>query len=278
MKKSFVVQSLAVVGAASLLGTLGLATVSAFAATSSTSTTTTTATSKPPAPRPGHFGHGMLWNRSRGQLTDLTKILNISASTLLTDLKAHDTIAQIAQKQGISTATLTTDLETNFKTKLDALVTSGKLTSTKEQQMITRFDNNVTNMINGTGLIGKGFHGGPKGLGGGVKLTDLAKILNLSKSTLQADLKAHDTIAQIAQKQGISTATLTTGLETDLKTQLDAQVTKGKLTSTQEQAIITRFDSHISNMINGTGFMGRGFHGGPMDPGTGASTNTQTQS
>ncbi len=276
MKKSFLVQSLAVVGAASLLGTLGLAAVSAFAATSSTATTT----SQPPAPRPGHFGHGMAWNHGPGQLTDLTKMLNISASTLQADLKAHDTLAQIAQKQGVSTATLTSGLEANFKTKLDALVTSGKLTATEEQTMITRFDSNVTNRINGTGRsglpMGQGM-GHDAGMGFKGQMTDIEKMLNISASTLKADLKAHDTLAQIAQKQGVSTATLTSGLEANFKTKLDALVTSGKLTATEEQTMITRFDSNVANRINGTGFMGRGFHGGPWGQSRHSGT-TQTQS
>ena len=83
-------------------------------------------------------------------MTTLAKDLNISTTTLQSDLRSGKTIASIAQEQGVSTSTLIADLEATAKANLAQAASSGKLTSAQEQQMLTKMDQGITNMVNGT--------------------------------------------------------------------------------------------------------------------------------
>ncbi len=254
-----------------LLGTLAAVglislSVTAYAAT----TTPSSSTSSHAWSATSGFHHGRGPGGMGNLMTTLAKDLNISTSTLQSDLKSGKTIASIAQAQGVSTSTLITDLETTATANLAQAVSSNKLTSTQEQQMVANIDQRITDFVNGT--MPQGIGHGPGGFGGpggmGNLMTTVAKDLNISTSTLQSDLKSGKSIASIAQAQGVSTATLITDLETAATANLAQAVSSNKLTSTQEQQMAANIDQRITDFVNGTMPQGRGHgSGGPGCPG-----------
>ena len=117
-------------------------------------------------------------------MATLAKDLNLSTTTLQSDLKAGKSIASIAQAQGVSTSTLISDLEASAKTNLDQTVSSGKLTSTQEQQMLTRINQQINNFVNGTMpmMPGRGFGHGPRHGNWGTSSTKVNNPVNSSTS------------------------------------------------------------------------------------------------
>lgn len=100
------------------------------------------------------------------------------------------------------------------------------------------------------------------GFGGGANLDSLAKVLKISTTTLSTDLKNGDSLEQIAQKQGVSQKTLISDLESSFKSQISSAVSSGHMSSSQEQQMISRYDSNVSKMIEQKGFAGFGRGGG----------------
>ena len=185
-------------------------------------------------------------------MSTVAKDLNLSTTTLQSDLKSGKTIADIAKAQGISTTTLISELETAMQSQLGQQVSSGKLTSTQEQSMVSHLDTMVTNFVNGT-MPKWGGHGpGGPGMMGGQMMSSAAKDLGISTTTLQSDLKSGKTIADIAKAQDISTTTLISELEKAMQSQLSQQVGSGKLTSTQEQSMVSHLDTMVTNFVSGT--------------------------
>jgi uncharacterized protein YidB (DUF937 family) len=80
-------------------------------------------------------------------------------------------------------------------------------------------------------------------------LTSIAKILGVDEATLKSDLQAGQSLAQIAQCKGISEATLISDLKQNLKTKLDKAVQNGKLTATNEQQILSNFDTRAAKWV-----------------------------
>lgn len=97
--------------------------------------------------------------------------------------------------------------------------------------------------------------GGPRarGFGGGMQLSTVSKVLNISVATLTSDLKAGQSIDGIASKQGISQQKLTTALEADYKQRLDSMVSSGRISSSQEGAMISRYDQSLPKMLSTPG-------------------------
>ncbi|HEY3922229.1 MAG TPA: hypothetical protein VGL76_08960 [Gaiellaceae bacterium] len=100
--------------------------------------------------------------------------------------------------------------------------------------------------------------GGPKGAGGpggaGILgadvLTPAATFLGVSVSTLESDLKGGKTLAQEATAKGKTAADLINAIVASEKTVLDAEVSAGWITSTQESNVITSLTNAITDLVN----------------------------
>lgn len=235
--------------------------VTVFAATSSgsNSATTNTATSRPPAgQQQGRHGMGAFHGeRHHGIMrpTDVAKILGVDVATFKSDLKAGQSIADIAQSKGIQESALITSLESKQKANLDAAVQSGKLTATKETTLITGFANHVKQMVEHKGMpTNRGGRGG-RGMmmhqqgARNQLITESASILNISQATLVSDLRSGKSLAQIA---GNSTATLIQRLVASEQSRLQQAVTSGKLTQTKATQMTTNLTARITKFVNAT--------------------------
>ncbi|ACV64977.1 hypothetical protein Dtox_4313 [Desulfofarcimen acetoxidans DSM 771] len=69
---------------------------------------------------------------------------------------------------------------------------------------------------------------------------DIAKALGLTEAELQTQLKSGKTPEQIAQTKGMTLAQLKEKMLANKKSDLDSQVSQGKLTAEQEQNILSR--------------------------------------
>lgn len=197
------------------------------------------------------------------------------------DATVEDFIAKLAARLGIDETTLKTDLTQTSLDELSAQVAAGKLTQAQADQITTSI-NNGDNYFFGVGG-GPGGHGGPGGMRGGPGgLFDhdsaaLATFLGIDQATLKSDLQGGQTLATIATAQGETRDELKTFLTNEVTTELNAQVTAGKLTQAQATDMLSQFTANLDNQIDSTPPQ-RGT-GGPGDapaPATGSSSGTTT--
>ncbi len=85
--------------------------------------------------RPGRMGG--LAVLGRDGLTQLATLLKTTPQTLMADLKAGKTIAQIAQANGVDVNTLIATLENDAKTEIQKQVTAGHLTQDQATKIET---------------------------------------------------------------------------------------------------------------------------------------------
>jgi len=108
-------------------------------------------------------------------------------------------------------------------------------------------------------------HQGRGPMGGGTKSEALAKVLNLTATELQTQLKSGKSLADIAKTQNVAITAVTAVLIADFKTRLDAEVASGKHTQAEATAKLTEFTARVTDMVNGvrpTGGPMGGKHGG----------------
>ena len=74
-------------------------------------------------------------------------------------------------------------------------------------------------------------------------ITAAAAALGVTEAQLKADLAAHQSLSQVAAAQHVSEADFRTKLIANLKPALDQAVASNKLTSAQEQAIMSRLQT-----------------------------------
>lgn len=99
-----------------------------------------------------HHKHGM---HRHGLMKDAAGILKISKKTLIDELKAGKSLAEIASSKGISKQTLVTKLNASMKTHLDKAVANGKLTAAKEKKILSKSQERISKMVDHKGLGAK---------------------------------------------------------------------------------------------------------------------------
>jgi hypothetical protein len=236
----------------------------------------------------GLLGGAGAGGRFGGELSAAATYLGLTSSQIQSDLRGGQTLAQIANSTtGKSSSGLVTALVSAVESNLGSAVSAGKLTSSQEQTIESNLQQEVTNLVNGTGPaagghgrfgFGPGGMGAPGGMGfggmgfggaGGGELSAAATYLGLTSSQIQSDLRGGQTLAQIANSTtGKSSSGLVTALVSAEDSALDSAVSAGKLTSSQEQTIESNLQTRITDLVNGTrpqGFRGGfapGFRGG----------------
>jgi len=86
---------------------------------------------------------------------------------------------------------------------------------------------------------------------------NIAQILGMTAEELQTQLKAGTTLEQIASNKGVTLDQLKEKLLAKTKTELDNQVSQGKLTAEQAQSMLTRLQSmDLSKLGAGSGMGG----------------------
>jgi hypothetical protein len=118
----------------------------------------------PPQDGRGFRGRGGAF----GGLSSAATYLGIDQSTLSQDLQNGKTLAQIAgATSGKSASGLIDAMVAAEQQQLDQAVKDGRITQSQADQMSTNIKSQVTAMVNGSGLGGRGFGRPPGGFGGG---------------------------------------------------------------------------------------------------------------
>jgi hypothetical protein len=84
------------------------------------------------------------------------------------------------------------------------------------------------------------------------ELGEVAKVLGISTSQLQQDLRSGQTVQQLATAKGMDEATFQSKLVSQTRTDLDQQVKAGSMTQNQENAILQRLGNGTPPLWNGT--------------------------
>ena len=141
--------------------------------------TPTPTSSASPSPGGGHRGPGFGFGLKGGaSLQIVAKDLNMTPADVKTALKGGQSIAALAKSKNVDPQKVVNDLVADATTRIDAAVSSGKITSDQGTKMKANLTARITAFVNGTGG-GKehGFRGpfgGPGRPGGDVEPTSTA--------------------------------------------------------------------------------------------------------
>jgi len=172
--------------------------------------------------------------------------LGIPEATLESDLNAGKTLAQEATAKGKTASDLINAVVASEKSVLDAEVSAGWITSAQETSLLNQVTTEITDLVNnGPPIVSTKTQ--PQSL-----LQIAATFLGITTTQLQSDLKSGKTLADEATAAGKTVADLVTALEAPTKTKLDAEVTAGTITQAQENTILNKLTTALTNYVNGT--------------------------
>ncbi len=188
--------------------------------------------------RRGHLGEG---------LDAAADAIGISADDLRAALEDGQSIAQVAEANGV-----------DVQTVIDALVANG---TERLEEAIEGLPERMTELVEREGLPDRG-RGGPGGFRGRGPIGGAgADALGITEDELRAAMEDGSSIADVAEVNGVELQTVIDALVADATAHLDDEVAEGDLTEEEAAERKAALEEHITAMVNGErpegGFRGR---------------------
>jgi hypothetical protein len=185
-----------------------------------------------------------------GLLSAASSYLGLDKAAIVADLKAGQSLAQIAVAQKKTADGLVAALLAPAKLRLDAAVAANRLTAAQEANVLGRLQTAVTSLVNMT-LPTKPFAPPIRVNPDSIVQAGLS-YLGVDLKTLYTQLRSGKTLADVANATpGKSASGLVDAIVAATKTKLDAQVAAGKLTAAQETSFLATLRTNVTTLVNG---------------------------
>jgi hypothetical protein len=219
-------------------------------AAAASSSGTATASPSPGAHFRGGFG-GANGVPGVNLLQDAATTIGVTEQVLETDLQSGETIAQVAIAHDTTAQNVITALVGDATTAIDNLVSSGKITSNQASRMESNLTQMVTTFVNQT----RPATAPSVNLGGSgeqAALKAAATTIGVSASTLESDLAAGQSVAEVASAHNVSAASVISAVTTAVDSQISSLESSGKLTSAQASTLTSEVSSRVTDWVDGT--------------------------
>ncbi len=224
----------------------------------------------------------------------VTDALGLSAGELRDGLASGKTLAELAEDQGLSRDEFVAAIVDSITEAVDKGVEEGAIDADRAAEMLADLPDRVDEMIDkGPGELhrhGPRHHRGGPGLQGASE--EVQGLLGLSAEEMRSALAEGQSLADLAQQQGVSIDALTDVLIAGAEERIDAAVADGKIDADRAEEMRDRLEEMIDDAINrefdgearggpgrhGHGRFGRGMGrpGDPDDAGPDAGDTTES--
>lgn len=195
-----------------------------------------------------------------GGFRSLTEVLGLTEEELETELRAGNTLADIATAQGVTVEAVVDALVADAEARISEAVADGALTQAEADMKLADLDAQITEMVNSVFQVrGEGHHGrhGFEGFG---TLDSLTTVLGLTEEEIKAELQVGKTLADIAAEHNVAVDAVIDALVTDAQTRIATAVTDGTITQAEAEAKLADLDTRITDMVKSV-FDGKGHEG-----------------
>ena len=152
-------------------------------------------------------------------------------------------LGKVAEKLGISEEEFKTAIDEARTESIDEAVAEGRLTEEQAQRLQER---------------GFPFAGGRVGKGCGQVKDAAAEVLGMTQEELKDELKDGNSLADVAEAQGMSVEDFKVALLDQVQVQLGELVADGDFTQEQADDIFQRTEENIDSILSGEGRQHRG--------------------
>ena len=202
------------------------------------------------------------------------EVLGISEDDLQSALDDGQTLAEVAEAQGMSADDFQAALADNITADLQAKLDAGEITQEEYDHIAGELDDHLDVIINAEGGFGfPGRHGYRHHLD---VLDVAAEVLGLDEVDVRDALIDGQTLAEVAEAQGMSVDDFKAALVENITADLQSELDESDITQDEFDNITEDLDEKVDDIINAEGGMSfggphRGFGGGagfpaPLEP------------
>ena len=182
--------------------------------------------------------------------------IGIEPSALVQALRDGQTIAEVAQGNGVEASTVVDAIVAAGQTRLDQALQDGLLTQDEADERSADLEGHATDLVNGdlpmpfpgrAPLFGRpglwGFADGP--------IAAAANAIGIEAVDLVAELRDGTTIAAVAEAHDVEVSSVVDAVVAALRGRLDAAVENGWITQEQADEGAGDLEEHATALVNG---------------------------
>jgi ribosomal protein S20 len=178
------------------------------------------------------------------KLEAAAQALGLSEDDLRTRLREGNTIAQVAQAQGVDVQTVIDAMVAAANARIDQEVQEGELTAEEANERKANLPESITRLVN----EGKPRGGGPHGRG--PKLEAAAEALGVSEEELREQLRDGKTIAQVAEDRDVDKQQVIDAMVAAATERIDQKVQEGDLAAEEANERKADLEERITTLVN----------------------------
>ncbi len=218
----------------------------------------------------------------------LAEILGLEVDALRAQFEAGNSVADIAEAQGVDTQTVVDGLVADVEAHLAEHVADGSLTQDEADAKLVDVEAKITARLDEVPVVGghRGDHDGDRAGGpGGKGVSDeVLGLLGIDAETLRSEFAAGNSLADIATANGVEAQSVVDQMVAQATDHLAEHVADGSLTQEEADAKLADLEANVTERVNsvpparsemgdrgsdhgdghgGRRGRGRGHHGGP---------------
>lgn len=184
----------------------------------------------------------------------VTDTLGVTSEDLRAAMADGKSLADVAEDQGVAVSDLTAAITTEIEEKLEEAVTEGKIDEDRAADMSDQLAERVDQMVNATVDDMKERMGARKAHRGEGRSSahgeELAEFLGLSLEELQASRAEGQTLAELAEAQGVSEDDLVTFIMDGVQERMDEAVADGRIEADDAAERLADAEERVAEKVN----------------------------
>lgn len=198
--------------------------------------------------RRGHRGHGRHLGRQIATGI-VTETLGMTAEELRAAFEEGKSLADIAAEQGVPVEDVKAALTAEASEHIDRAVADERIDADRAAELNEGLSERIDELVNRTPGEGEGRHKGPGG-NKGDRAEALAEFLGLTTEDLRAGFDDGQTLAQVAEAQGVSEDDLVAFLLGQVEERLDEAVENGRIDADDAEEKMAEAPERLEERIN----------------------------
>ena len=202
----------------------------------------------------------------------IAEALGITTDDVQAAREAGQTLAEVAEAQGMTADDVVAAIVADAEEHLADEVAEGELTEEEAAERVARITERATEMVNQVPGEGERGRGGPRGLRGG-NVETLTEALGVTADELRAARQDGQSIADVAEAQGVDIDTVVSAIVADIEEHLAEHVAEGDLTEDEAAERLVDATERVTEKVDQEPGEGAGFRsprgargpGGPQE-------------
>ena len=173
-----------------------------------------------------------------------SEIIGIERDSLRDALRGGQTLAEVAEENGVSQDELVSQLTDRANERIDQAVQDGRLTQAEADEKRATLSEDIQERVTSDAPLQRGERGGRS-------LETAARVIGVDETTVRAELRSGQSLAEIAQDNGVEPASVVDAIADEKTERIQQAVADDRLTQAEADEKLAQLEDRVEARVNG---------------------------